>query len=253
MFKKVLIANRGAIALPHHPHSAPHGRRLGRRLLHRRPQLPTRRPGRRSHPPRRRRRLSQLSFLRQPSSPPAAQTGVRRHPPRLWLPLGERRLRPRLRRARHPPSSAPPPRTSTAFALKHTARAHRAVAAASLCSPAPASCTRLADALAQADSPPPTPSCSRAPAAGGGHRHEAPAHSPAELTRGLRLRHPPRPIQLRQLRRLPRSASSPVPATSRSRSSATARGERHRPRRTRLLHPAPPSEGPRRDPRPRPH
>ena len=33
MFDKVLVANRGEIALPHHPHAAAHGRRLGRGLF----------------------------------------------------------------------------------------------------------------------------------------------------------------------------------------------------------------------------
>ena len=107
---RLLVANRGEIAVPHHPHRPRAGPAHGRGVLRRRP----RRPARRASPTTRcgsAPRPPQERYLRADAVLEAARGHRRgRDPPRLRLPLRGRRLRrARVRGRRASRSSGPTP------------------------------------------------------------------------------------------------------------------------------------------------
>ena len=96
MFDTVLVANRGEIAVPGHPHAARAGHPLRRRLHRRRRRRAARRarptsPCGSARPPAAR----ELPVDRARCSRRAARTGAAGDPPRLRLPVRERRRSPR--------------------------------------------------------------------------------------------------------------------------------------------------------------
>ena len=231
--------------LPHHPHAAPPGRALGRRLLGGRSPCrctcatPTRRSAsaaagrgesyldverileprrvdrRRGDPPGLR-----LSRARTPTSPSAARRdGIAFVGP---TPEQMRALRPEARRRARSPRESGVPLLPGSGLLDDRGRRARRGRAHRLSGDAQEHRRRRR------------------------HRHAACAATREELRRAFA---PVRALarkQLRRRRRLPREATSSARATSRCRSSATARG-RDRARRARLLAAAAQSEGHRGD------
>ena len=155
----------------------------------------------------------------------------RRGPPRLRLPLRERRLRPGRDR-RRPDLGRPAARVDRVDGLQDRGQAADARRPASRCSRAPAD---------DADRRPTCPLLVKA-SAGGGGRGMRIVRDLADLP--ARDRGGARPRRRRPSATAPSSSSrtSSTAGTSRSRSSATSTA-RSGPRRARLLAPAPPPEG----------
>ena len=100
MFSKVLIANRGEIAVADHPHAEAHGHRVGRRLFRCRPLHACRAAGRRGGAPRpgaRARELSQRRCRHRRLQGDRRRGGASR----LRVPVGEHRLRRAARSRGH--------------------------------------------------------------------------------------------------------------------------------------------------------
>ncbi len=123
MFKKILIANRGAIAcrilrtVQAHGHRAPSPCIPRPTRTRRTCGWPTRRTA--SGP----RRPPRVICAASASSKSRAQSGARGHPSRLRLPVRERRLRRRPAKRAGIAFIGPTPAQMRDFGLKHTARA----------------------------------------------------------------------------------------------------------------------------------
>ena len=245
MFRKVLIANRGAIALPHPAHAAAHGDRLGRRLLRRRRRRAAR---------GRRRRGGAAS-----AAPPPAESYLD----------ADRILEARTRtgaEAIHPGYGflsenaefatrceaagivfiGPTPEQMRDFGLKHTARALAREAGLPLL-PGTGLLADAAEALARGRA---HRLSGDAQEHGGRrrHRHAALRATPPSSARRFDAVERLAERHFERRGRLPREVRRRAPATSRCRSSATARAGAGA-RRARLLAAAPQPEGHRGDAR----
>ena len=181
-FRRVMVANRGEIAIRVFRAATELGIRTVAIYSPRGPVLPPPLQGRRGLPGRQAGKAPdrRLPRHRRHRRPRAGARG-RRDPPRLRLPVRERRLRPRLRAAPASPSSAPPPSCSTASATRR----------------------------------PPASSAQRGRRPGRArHRRAGRCHDPSEALLVARQHRLPAHRQGGRRRRRPRHARRPQPATS---------------------------------------